>query len=95
MGCFVCFVPPPPVVTQCCCFSSISQQKEQSGGEEELAEMGKGDGMKFILSGLFGCVFIAYVISVASQMPADPNRMTQEKQKNMTMEELKAYEGIF
>ena len=29
---------------------------------------------------------------VASQMPQDPERMTQEKQKKMSFEEIKAYE---
>lgn len=77
-----------------CWLSQTTQRskKSKNSNDEELADLTKGDAFKFIISGIFGCFLIAYVIAVASQMPVDPDRMTQEKQKKMTLEDLKKYE---
>jgi len=50
---------------------------KNKGGDEELAELKASDAGKFILSGVFGCVLIAFLIAICSQMPVDPERMTQ------------------
>lgn len=52
----------------------------------------KQPNFKVIFGGIFGCVFIAYLISICSQLPEDPERMTVEKQKRMTQKELEDYD---
>jgi len=50
------------------------------------------DAVKVIFTGIFGIVVLWSLITLASQLPADPERMTQEKQLQMSEDELKAYE---
>jgi len=59
---------------------------------EEVPEHEGGSIQKVIFGGIFGCVFIAYLISICSQLPEDPERMTVEKQKRMTQKELEEYD---
>ena len=56
---------------------SQTSRMKNKGGDEELAELKASDAGKFILSGVFGCVLIAFLIAICSQMPVDPERMTQ------------------
>jgi len=44
------------------------------------------------LYGAFGCYALGFLITLSTQLPLDPERMTIEKQQKMTREELEAFD---
>lgn len=66
--------------------------------EEEARKLEEGGGESFkgiMISSVFGILLMTYWIVIASQLPLDPERMTQEKLSKMSEAEQKKFEEVF
>ena len=64
----------------------MAEEEEYSGGGESFRGI--------IISSIIGIVVMSYWIVIASQLPLDPERMTQEKLSKMSEAEQKKYEEV-
>ena len=65
--------------------------------EEEVRKLEEGGGSwkGIMISSVFGILLMTYWIVIASQLPLDPERMTQEKLSKMSEAEQKKFEEVF